>query len=1106
MAFQMVYTSVRSGLVAGRSGFCTAARHREIKESLVARLEDFSAQYDRGIAAGGTLPVVYQHRIVTIRDQRHHVLMRLGDAGNDYTGRTNHIAHCYVFETEEVARIPLTPAEVILHLLREGGWAERYVEAAKFFGPGDEFHPEGRQPLVILPAATWQAFTGAAANAAQLMDPRAAMGAGVVNPDGFAPEDLLRIFAESQLLSSPDRSRPSSLWTRSFTTLMQSSDQRGDFDWYGCDHNGPVHMQALKADRCLIELSKGMAAPQGRFADIAEGRAVAEEERAPVRSEAPGAAVSPQTATVGGARVVLPSATLRPAGDLLQGSSRKEKTKKKGGLPFWVLPVAGVSLLGLVAAAVFVLFGESEGEKFSRKNLESLAGGDWSGVKVNLKSLTDDESRRFHDEDDEGRAFRLVELTVQVAEMYDWILNQDAGASPQEDKAPYEDGITDLSRYLKKAEEKWTMVAEGFGGMEGGAGVPGFLTSLKEKAVARVEGHKISRQKLAGAWTSLQKGKADEAKRLLGELNGGSRAGSDEIDLGTRDLQSAISIMERFLKLSENKPKTEEAVAEARKSKETLEKEILVIVGRAEGRPWSESVNQLYGRIGAFEPELEVMIDPKVTAATESVKPVEVPKEEVKDGAKAIVIPTTYVLRVTGDSKYDLSGIGTLSEAIPKSPYLTPRNSFRADELAGLLTRGLFVRPNLYHEGTKTTTVFKVTAGKTLEPTSKMPADYRKGFFLAFANAADSPPEIQIVTQAPSATPQAAIADAFFIELPLGRVLSKDGGKVGLTEEAKNLLGQLRFASQGAVFQLLWTQGGGTPTVLANGSEPGSLTADLATGIDAAIVQAKAKMEAYAGQKEAGEKFNAQFAELGKFLFCDTLETKPVLYRVEIKPDRDQNGKQVFRLNPIRDKEATGSAFYPTLAEYTEKVSNGRPPIIGYVNFSLYEVYRDHANSSQSILDPADIQFIEDNFVKVTNPDNWGASGIENALAGWKKITEKSKINEWSKPPSTENVESMEQAEDSQRRYPANRYRADFFRQWEAKFTDENIDIARRFLLGWEFKQEELEKMKTDLENLERQRAGLAARPLEDLGAFHVVVQLGADHFRILKLSVPSPR
>ncbi len=114
MAFQMVYTSVRSGLVAGRSGFCTAARHREIKESLVARLEDFSAQYDRGIAAGGTLPVVYQHRIVAIRDQHHHVLMRLGDAGNDYTGRTNHIAHCLVVEPSEIAGLPISPAEAIL--------------------------------------------------------------------------------------------------------------------------------------------------------------------------------------------------------------------------------------------------------------------------------------------------------------------------------------------------------------------------------------------------------------------------------------------------------------------------------------------------------------------------------------------------------------------------------------------------------------------------------------------------------------------------------------------------------------------------------------------------------------------------------------------------------------------------------------------------------------------------------------------------------------------------------------------------------------------------------------------------------------------------------
>ena len=274
MAFQMVYTSVRSGLVAGRSGFCTAARHREIKESLVARLEDFSTQYDRGIAAGGTLPVVYQHRIVAIRDQRHHILMRLGDAGNDYTGRTNHIAHCLVVEPSEIARLSISPAEAILALSQRGFWRSHYDEPAQFFGAGDLIELGTLTRSASLPATRWRDRSGSSANAAQLFESGGPVDASLaVSGTGEADAAAtLALFAESVLLLDPDRSSGTALWSVPFTTVLQSSAERSQFRWCGIVAESGPAVQEVRAGRRVLNPGSPMNPPSSAFADIAEGR------------------------------------------------------------------------------------------------------------------------------------------------------------------------------------------------------------------------------------------------------------------------------------------------------------------------------------------------------------------------------------------------------------------------------------------------------------------------------------------------------------------------------------------------------------------------------------------------------------------------------------------------------------------------------------------------------------------------------------------------------------------------------------------------------------------------------------------------------------------
>ena len=392
MAFQMVYTSVRSGLVAGRSGFCTAARHREIKESLVARLEDFSVQYDRGIAPGGTPPIVYQHRIVTIRDQRHHVLMRLGDAGNDYTGRTNHIAHCLVVEPSEIEGLSISPAEAILALSQRGFWRNHYDESAQFFGVGDLIDLGMLPRIASLPAPRWRERTGSSANAALLFDSGGPADAGIALT-GTGEADavgILALFAESLLLLDPGRSSGTALWSVPFTTILQSSAERPQFRWCGIVADSGPATQEARAGRRILSSGSPLNPPSSAFADIAEGR--------PPRLE-PAAAVVAEQATAGATDPREPALGSNPSADAvperpvyvvplsLEDPRRRSRARKARKNPARTALLSAAVVISVLAMAGGVWFwsGTREVREEERRIGDMVDEGDWDKISIELK-------------------------------------------------------------------------------------------------------------------------------------------------------------------------------------------------------------------------------------------------------------------------------------------------------------------------------------------------------------------------------------------------------------------------------------------------------------------------------------------------------------------------------------------------------------------------------------------------------------------------------------------------------------------------------------------------------------------------------------------------
>lgn len=95
--FQLVYTSSPRLLEAGKTGFGTVARNRQLPAPLVSHLERISS-FDR---ASGINSHVY-YSVFRMGALYYHIFSRVGDSGVDYTQRTNHIAHHWILPDENV--------------------------------------------------------------------------------------------------------------------------------------------------------------------------------------------------------------------------------------------------------------------------------------------------------------------------------------------------------------------------------------------------------------------------------------------------------------------------------------------------------------------------------------------------------------------------------------------------------------------------------------------------------------------------------------------------------------------------------------------------------------------------------------------------------------------------------------------------------------------------------------------------------------------------------------------------------------------------------------------------------------------------------------------
>ena len=363
MAFQLVYTSAAKLLDAGRSGYGTVARSKSITPLVVSAIERVSQFANlRGLDRNR---VIHVHRRITAGSNRFHILTRIVDAGADYTGRTNHLAHHLVISQEEAARAAArgtTPADV----LRQFPWLDRWDGAARFFDanedvPLDHFRPDGRNSG----SQSWAALTGNPAHA-RLLSWEAAPRTGVLVVP--AALDTLHLLAEALAEFGPQS------WSRSFTTSLETTDELSELEWVISTPSAFPEIQSRCGSRTLFDLTHPQTLP------TPPAPVMAAASPATVRQDYPGAQEaesSVSSARQPGANPVM--VNIAPSGARAGGASLRRSNPKQDKKTQIKLLVGFAALL--LVAGIFVI-AILKGDGTDEKDPKSATTGGESQVKI----------------------------------------------------------------------------------------------------------------------------------------------------------------------------------------------------------------------------------------------------------------------------------------------------------------------------------------------------------------------------------------------------------------------------------------------------------------------------------------------------------------------------------------------------------------------------------------------------------------------------------------------------------------------------------------------------------------------------------------------------
>lgn len=365
MAFQLVYTSAAKLLDAGRSGYGTVARSKSITPLVVSAVERVSQFANmRGLDRSR---VIHVHRRITAGSNRFHILTRIVDAGADYTGRTNHLAHHLVISQEEAARAAargITPADV----LRQFQWLERWDGNARFFDasgdvPLESFRPDGMNSG----RQFWSSVTGNPAHARLLSWDGAPRTGVLVVPEAM---DTLQLLAEALVEFGPQS------WTRSFTTSLETTDELSELEWIVSTPSAFHEIQPRCGSRTLFDLTKPATLPTPPIPAAAAPQVAAARHNAPDTHESEAAITITCQSAADPVKV-----SIAPSGSRAAGTSSRRSNPKEDKKTQIKLLVGFAALLLVAGIFAFAILKDTATDKQEQKPVVAK-----DSLKLNLTS------------------------------------------------------------------------------------------------------------------------------------------------------------------------------------------------------------------------------------------------------------------------------------------------------------------------------------------------------------------------------------------------------------------------------------------------------------------------------------------------------------------------------------------------------------------------------------------------------------------------------------------------------------------------------------------------------------------------------------------------
>ena len=427
MAWQLIYTSAPRLLEAGRTGFGTVARHRAVSGMLASAVERFS-QFAR-LPGHDPRRIVHTYRILTVGSGTFHVLSCLQDAGSDYTGRTNHIAHHLIAEPREIrtlAAAGLTPADVLMGMAWRTSWSEgpRYLDSAEEMD---------LTSYASRPSHAWSAITGNPASAGILWSRDAIKGCYLITPPGA---NMLELFRESLLAV------PAQAWQTRFTTCLEPNDDLADFRWVALNSSSPLRSQVETSNRLVLDLTRPNSLPEP---PEVEAPAPASQAPAPAAPLPP----PPQVQAMAAPSMSLPSAGAEPIGTMGGWSPETRQRTPKGSRNYIGISLAIAALLIVgVSGGLLWHFNQQQQANQVRNAYETAIAKLWKDNGILLL----DETRKFlQDQPALNEGNTLLKSHEEFFRSMKQALNRPGTSSPS---LPI-DNKDDLKR-LKELLDEWS--------------------------------------------------------------------------------------------------------------------------------------------------------------------------------------------------------------------------------------------------------------------------------------------------------------------------------------------------------------------------------------------------------------------------------------------------------------------------------------------------------------------------------------------------------------------------------------------------------------------------------------------------------------------------